>query len=93
MTVAETDTSIYRRNVDLSAIDTAWRHFAFVYQHEARILSAFYNGVKVFERENFTCVAQDSYIRLGNGQFDELRISPVALYTEDFDPPTEPFTV
>ena len=77
-----------------------WHHFAYV--RKANKLYGFLDGQKDLEVniDNTAMVSSNLPIRFGrwgggkyqyNGYFDEIRISDIARYTENFTPQTEPF--
>ncbi len=88
----DTGDDYYIQSADIwQELQNNFRHFAFVYQHDLRIGRVFVNGVKVLERENLTLLSQQCLLYWQLTCIDALRISPYAVYTENFTPPQEPY--
>ena len=75
-----------------------FNHYAIQFNKETNKASVFFNGKKVAERtpkdfsaSSFGYFVAYSYYR--KNAIDELRISDIARYTEDFEPPTKPYSV
>ena len=87
---------------DSSSVPTGeWAHVAWSMQEGT--LRMFLNGTKTFEDAvsysvdpDFATVGyvpfNDSYTEAFEGYIDEVRVSGTAVYTDDFTPPTVPFT-
>jgi len=73
-----------------------WNHVAFTYSVNEKKISAFLNGIKVDDRTTDYPLADFNLCNF-NGRtpwyIDELRISDIVRYTENFVPPTQPYSV
>ena len=75
-----------------------FNHYAIQFNKETNKASVFFNGKKVaeqtpkdFSASSFADFVAYSYYR--KNAIDELRISDIARYTEDFEPPTKPYSL
>lgn len=75
-----------------------FNHYAIQFNKETNKASVFFNGKKVAEQtpndlssSSFSDFVAYSYNR--KNAIDELRISDIARYNEDFTPPTKPYSV
>ena len=75
-----------------------FNHYAIQFNKETNKASVFFNGKKVaeqtpkdFSASSFAYFVAYSYYR--KNAIDELRISDIARYTEDFEPPTKAYSV
>lgn len=70
-----------------------WYHF--VFQNKQRKTSVYLDGEKVLERDfsGKTLSGKGFKIECYSSRMDELRISNVARYAEDFTPPTQPYRI
>ena len=70
-------------------------HFAF--QKKGNNAQIFINGKKVidYDLSSYTLSSSKGFQTLGGSfvRIDELRISDIARYTEDFEPPTQPYSL
>ena len=84
-------------------IGNSWSHLAMVYEHSKSLVSFYVNGVKVWSTTIGIGRLAYPYVRLAGWSYqdkpaklyiDEFRISDgIARWTEDFTPPTSPYTV
>lgn len=98
------DSQSYLMNVPYSGVYNTWRHIALA--REGRVWRLFVDGVMIgsVETTRYSWGANPDAFRIGgvstmasiplNGYIDEFRaVKGKALYTANFTPPTEPFTL
>lgn len=85
-----------KHSIDVNFEQNKWTHVYVYYNAEDRSFHLFVNGKEVFSVINSTDFsgvkefANDGYTE---SRFDEIRISKCIRWTEDFEPPTEPYSV
>ena len=83
----------YDIDVDFEA--NKWTHVYVYYKAEDRSFHLFVNGKEVFssiDSTDFSEVNQFTNDGYTESRFDEIRISKCIRWTEDFEPPTEPYS-
>ena len=99
-------TNTYQLSSTTELTQYTWQHLAVTYDNSTKKMELYLNGVKDAEDTlNFTmqdaAVASQRVLSIGNwfnnygyqpnGYIDEVRISNVVRYTENFTPPNEPY--
>ena len=83
-----------RYDVDFNATTGKWTHCYGHYIPETKTYEVFVDGRKVFSQKDETLFSKN-YLGVGyqrtSGRFDEIRISKCIRWTEDFEPPTQPY--
>jgi concanavalin A-like lectin/glucanase superfamily protein len=88
----------FARNTTVLAANI-WYHIAVTYS--AGTATVYVNGAPGGSTTNIGSISQGPWLRLGglsgdpffNGRLDEIRLSNVIRYSQQFTPPTAPFTV
>lgn len=85
-----------KHDIDVTFESKKWTHVYVYYNAEDRSFHLFVNGKEVFSLINstdFSGVKEFTNNGYTESRFDEIRISKCIRWTEDFEPPTKPYSL